>query len=242
MKRPFLSVIIPACNEESRLPGSLGQVFAFLEKQPYASEVIVVENGSTDRTLQVAQKFAKNFPNLRVFHESQRGKGLAVRRGMWEARGEYCFLCDADLSMPIAEIDRFLPPACNCDIAIASREAPGAVRYGEPYYRHLTGRVFNFLIRLLVLPHLEDTQCGFKCFRAAVAEDVFRYQTLLGWAFDVEILYVACRRGYTIHEIGIPWHFNPESKVSVLRDSWRMFLDLLTIRRNAARGVYEARD
>lgn len=239
MKRPYLSIIIPAHNEEARLPRALGQVFAFLEKQPYASEVIVVENGSTDRTLVIAQRFAANFPSLRVLHEDLAGKGRAVRRGMLEGRGEYRFFCDSDFSMPVEQINRFLPPAAQADIVIASREAPGAVRYHEPHYRHLTGRVFNALIRLLALPGLQDTQCGFKCFRADAAEDLFRRQTIMGWSFDVEILFIARQRGYTICELGIPWYFNPDSRVSVLRDSWRMLLDILSIRRKARRGVYD---
>jgi len=237
---PYLSIIIPAHNEEARLPHALGQARAFLETRSYAAEVVVVENGSTDRTLQVAEKIARDFPNLRVLHEDLPGKGRAVRRGMLEAGGEFRFIADADFSMPVEEIDRFLPPPEEYDIAIASREAPGAVRYGEPYYRHLTGRVFNFFIRLLVLPGLQDTQCGFKCFRAAAAGEIFRFQTLLGWSFDVELLYIARLRGYRILEIGIPWYYNPESKIRVLRDSWRMFFDLLTIRRNGRRGVYDA--
>ena len=241
MNQPFLSIIIPARNEESRLPHAMEQVFAFLEKQPYRSEVLIVENASTDRTLQVAQQFAGNFPNLRVLQETRPGKGGAIRRGILAAGGEYRFVADADFSMPVEEIKRFLPPACACDIAIASREAPGAVRHGEPYYRHFTGRVFNLLIRMLVLPGLQDTQCGFKCFSGAVTEDIFPYQTLNGWSFDVEILLIARRRGYTIQEIGIPWYYNAGSKISVLHDSGRMFLDLLTIRRNARRGVYDAK-
>jgi len=242
LKSPFLSIVIPAHNEETRLPRALGQVFAFLEKQDYTYEVVVVENASRDRTLEVAQKFTQCLPGLRVLHEDLPGKGRAVQRGMMEVHGEYRFIADADFSMPVEEISRFLPPACSCDIAIASREAPGAIRYNEPAYRHLTGRVYNYLIRSLVLPGLQDTQCGFKCFRAAVAEDIFRFQTLTGWSFDVELLYVARRRGYSIAEIGIPWYYNPGSKINVLHNSWRMFLDLLTIRRNARRGVYDAHD
>lgn len=239
MRSLSLSIVIPAHNEENRLPRALGQVFAFLDSVDYEAEVIVVENGSRDHTLEVAQKFTHNFPNLRVLHEDQPGKGRAIRRGVLEAMGEYRFIADADFSMPVEQINRFLPPVCMCDIAIASREAPGAIRYNEPAYRHLTGRVYNFLIRSLVLPGLQDTQCGFKCFRAAVAEEVFRFQTLTGWAFDVELLAIARRRGFTIAEIGIPWYYNPGSKVNILHDSWRMFLDLLTIRRNARRGVYD---
>jgi len=237
---PFLSIIIPAYNEEKRLPNTLEQVFHFLEKQSFKSEVIVVENGSTDKTFEVAQKFAERHKNLRVIHTEERGKGGAVQRGVREAGGEYVFICDADLSMPVEEISKFLPPALNdFDIAIGSREAPGAVRYNEPYYRHLTGRVFNMLIRLMVLPNLQDTQCGFKCLRAEVARDIFPFQTLTGWAFDVELLYIALHHGYRILEIPIDWYFNADSKVRVLRDSWRMFIDLLVIRRNARRGLYD---
>ena len=237
---PFLSIIIPAYNEEKRLPNTLEQVFRFLEEQSYTSEVIVVENGSNDRTYETAKEFTKQHKNLHLIHDAQRGKGGAVQRGVREARGEYVLFCDADLSMPVEEINKFLPPALNdFDIAIASREAPGAVRYNEPYYRHLTGRVFNMLIRLMVLPNLQDTQCGFKCLRAEVARDIFRFQTLTGWAFDVELLYIAHHHGYRVIEIPIDWYFNADSKVRVLRDSWRMFVDLLVIRRNARRGLYD---
>jgi len=237
---PYLSIIIPAHNEENRLPNSLEQVFRFLEKQSFTSEVIVVENGSSDKTLQVAQAFASQHENFRVIQNDWRGKGLAIQLGVKEASGEYLFLCDADLSMPVEEISKFLPPQLNnVDIAIASREAPGSIRYNEPYYRHLTGRVFNTLIRLLVLPSLQDTQCGFKCIRADVASDIFPYQTLTGWAFDVELLYIARHHGYKIIEIPIHWYFNADSKISVFRDSLRMFLDLLLIRRNARRGLYD---
>jgi len=239
---PFLSIIIPAYNEEHRLPRTLEQIFTFLSDQNYTAEVLVVENGSNDRTFEIASEFARQNRNLKVFQEEKRGKGNAVRRGMLEAQGDYRFLCDADLSMPIVEVNKFLPPALDdIDIAIASREVPGAVRYDEPHYRHLTGRVFNNLIRLLVLPDLQDTQCGFKCFRAEVAQDVFRYQTLTGWSFDVEILYIAQRKGYQIREVPINWYFKADTKISVLQDSWQMFLDLLTIRRNARRGLYDSK-
>ena len=237
---PFLSIVIPAHNEENRLPSTLERVFHFLETQSFPAEVIVVENGSSDRTFELARQFSNHKENLHVLQNESRGKGLAIQRGVQAVTGEYVFMCDADLSMPIEEVNKFIPPQRqNVDIAIASREAPGAVRYNEPNYRHLTGRVFNTLIRLLVLPGLQDTQCGFKCIRAEVARDIFRYQTLTGWAFDVELLYIARRHGYQIVEIPIDWYFNADSKISVLRDSLRMFLDLLKIRRNARRGLYD---
>lgn len=239
MEQPFLSLVIPAYNEEQRLPETLEQVFAFLQAQPYTYEVLVVENGSRDCTLEVAQKYASRYAQLRVLSEPERGKGRAVRAGMLAALGTYRFMCDADLSMPIAEINRFLPPALSdFDIAIASREAPGAVRYNEPAYRHLVGRIFNLMIRVLALPGLNDTQCGFKCFRGDLVADVFRRQTITGWSFDIEVLFIARKRGYRILEMPIPWYFTPDSKVQVLRDSLKMGLDLIRIRLNALRGVY----
>lgn len=236
----FLSVIIPAHNEETRLPGTLQQVFNFLAAQAYTAEVLVVENASHDRTYQVAQEFARQNAMLKVVQCPQRGKGFAVRQGMLAARGEYRLMCDADLSMPISEIARFLPPVLNeVDIAIASREAAGAVRYSEPYYRHLIGRVYNSLTRLLLLPGLQDTQCGYKCFGGAVVEQLFSRQRLGGWSFDVEILFIARRRGMRIVEVPISWTYTPGSKVSVIKSAMRVVLDLLTIRLNGWRGVYE---
>lgn len=240
MTTPFLSIVIPAHNEESRLPSTLGQIFAFLEKQTYSSEVIIVENGSSDRTLELARKFSARQPNMIVIHEEQRGKGNAVRRGMLEARGKYHFICDADLSMPIDEMQKFLPPrVTDFDLAIASREAPGAIRYNEPSYRHWGGRAVNLAIRTLILPGLNDTQCGFKCFRAETTEELFRKQTLMGWSFDIEILYLARRRNLRIKEIPIQWYFDPDSKVSAVRDALQMIGDIFRIHINAWRGKYD---
>lgn len=240
MSNPFLSIIIPAHNEEKRLPATLKQIHAFLNTQEYDAEIVVVENGSHDKTLEIAQQFCDRIPYLRVLKEERRGKGLAVRTGILEARGEYRFFGDADLSMPIEEINRFIPPVLpELDIAIGSREAPGAVRYHEPFYRHLIGRVFNSLVRLMALPGLQDTQCGFKCFRAAVAEEIFPLQTFTGMSFDAEVLFIARRRGYRIVEIPIPWYFNADSRVRLVDDSLHMVIDLLAIRRNARRGLYD---
>jgi hypothetical protein len=159
---------------------------------------------------------------------------------MLEAGGGFRFFADVDLSMPISEVNRFLPPALtDTDIAIGSREAPGAMRYNEPAFRHFTGRVFNTLVRWVALHGLQDTQCGFKCFRAEVVEDIFPYQTITGWTFDVELLYIARLRGYRIVEVPVPWYFDSQSKVRVIDDSVKMALDLLTIRRNARAGRYD---
>ena len=241
MNQPLLSIIIPAHNEEKRLPPTLEQVFAFLNKQDYEAEVLVIENGSTDRTYMLAQSYVAQYKNLRVLRADGRGKGLAVQHGMLAARGLFRLMCDADLSMPIDEIAKFLSPnASNFDVAIASREAPGAARYNEPRYRHLGGRLINLIIRLLILPGLQDTQCGFKCFRAEVADDLFKRQTLMGWSFDIELLFIARRHGYRIIEIPIDWYYRTESKVNALRDSMRMIEDIFQIHHNARRGIYDA--
>jgi len=243
VEQPLLSIIIPAHNEENRLPKTLEQVFAFLESQNYLAEVLVVENGSQDETYQIALSYANQFPNYSILQNALPGKGLAVKSGMLAARGQYRFMCDADLSMPITEVNAFIPPALpDFDIAIGSREAPGSVRYNEPEYRHLGGRAINLLIRLLALPGLQDTQCGFKCFRAPIAEDIFKYQTLPGWSFDIEILSIARRRGYRIQEIPIPWYFNPATKLNPIKDALQMALDIWTIRKNAQRGLYAQKD
>lgn len=240
MKTPFLSIIIPAYNEESRLPKTLEQIFLFLNKQDFSFEVLVIENGSSDQTFAVAQEYANTHSSLIVLQEKNRGKGNAVKRGMLEAHGEYRFICDADLSMPIEELNKFLPPQLNdFDIAIGSREAKGAVRFNEPSYRHFGGRAINFLIQLLILPNLNDTQCGFKCFRAETTESLFRQQTLTGWSFDFEILYLARRKKLSIKEIPIHWYFDANSKVNAMRDALFMIADIFRIHINAVRGKYD---
>lgn len=238
---PLLSIIIPAHNEEHRLPGSVTRILSYLGTQQYEFEIIIVENGSSDRTYTIAQEFESRYPFIRALSEPRAGKGLAVRRGMLEAHGDYRFIADADLSMPIEEISLFLPPqAPDYAIAIASREAPGAVRIGEPLLRHWIGRMFNLLVRLITLPGIQDTQCGFKCFTAEIADELFPEQTLEGWTFDVEILFIARKRGYPIIEIPIHWYFNAGSRVHIMRDSIAMFLDLIRIRLNDRRGRYDA--
>ena len=240
MTPPFLSIIIPAYNEEKRLPRTLEQACAFVNAQPYSAEILVVENGSRDRTTEIAKEFAARYPFVRSLHSEPRGKGWAVRTGMLAATGDYRFICDADFSMPIEEINRFLPPAIlDAPIIIASREGPGATRYNEPNYRHFIGRIFNAMVKIFALPGLQDSQCGFKCLRADIAEQLFPLQTITGWAFDVEVLYIARKRRIPIRELGIPWYFNPDSKVHFLRDSWRMATDLLQIRWNSLWGRYD---
>jgi dolichyl-phosphate beta-glucosyltransferase len=238
--QPVLSLIIPAYNEEKRLPKSLDQIIAFIRERQEPVEVLIVENGSTDRTTEIAEAYAEKHPFIRVLH-SEKGKGAAVRAGMMAGSGRYLFICDSDLSMPISEVQKFLPPALgDYDVAIASREGPGSNRYGEPAYRHLMGRVFNFIVRVLAIPGFQDTQCGFKSFRREVGKEVFADLTMTGWAFDVEALFIAMQRGYNVVAVPIEWYFDADSRVNPLHDTWRMVRDVMRIRINHWRGVYDS--
>jgi dolichyl-phosphate beta-glucosyltransferase len=242
-----LSIIIPAYNEEKRLPPALGKVADFLRQQPYRSEVLVVENGSTDHTAAVAEAFCATQlrPDdpfeVHLLH-SQKGKGNAVKHGVLAGGGEYLLVTDTDLAVPIEEAARFLPPALDrrsYAIAIASREVKGAVRYGEPIYRHIMGRVFNMLVRWLAVPEIQDTQCGFKCFTREAAHFVFPRQRIDGWGFDVELLYIAQHHGLPIVEIPVTWYYGSDSRVRPIRDTVTMAMDLLQIRRNGRAGLYD---
>jgi glycosyltransferase involved in cell wall biosynthesis len=240
--RPFLSLVIPAFNEERRLPETLRQVRDFAAAQSRPLEVLLVDNASHDRTADLARAAAAEMPYLRLLNEPLRGKGAAVRTGALAAAGDYVFFADADLSMSLEEVPRFLPPLLQgADLAIASREAAGAVRYDEPILRHLMGRAFNLLVRMTTLPGIHDTQCGFKCFAREAAQELFRAQRIADWTFDVELLVLARRRGYRIVEVPVHWRYQPNSRVNPLRDSWRMLGGLWRVRWNAWRGRYGPR-
>ena len=237
---PYLSLIIPAYNEEKRLPQTLPQVIDYLSAQPFQSEVLIVNNNSSDNTKVIAEKYARESKIIKVLDEPMQGKGAAVRTGMLEAQGEFFFMADADLSMPIEEIGRFLPPNLdNYDVAIASREIIGAIRYNEPAYRHFMGRVFNLIVKTIAVPGFQDTQCGFKCFRRLVALDVLENQSITGWAFDVELLFIAQRRGYRIVEVPIDWYYRANSRINPIKDAIDMVKEVLRIRVNGWRGRYD---
>jgi dolichyl-phosphate beta-glucosyltransferase len=234
-----LSIVVPAYNEEKRLPDSVPQIVNFVRKQDYPIEVIIVDDGSTDRTAEVVKGFQEESPFIALRQVDHGGKGHAVRAGMLQAKGEYLFLCDSDLSMPIEEINKFLPPTLSeYDVAIASREVKGANRYDEPTYRHVMGRVFNLIVRLLAVHGIQDTQAGFKCFRREAARQVFRLQTIKGWGFDVETLFIAQRRGMVIVEVPINWYYKNRSQVKPIQDTYNMFLEVLKVRFNAWQGRY----
>lgn len=231
MDQPFLSVVIPAYNEESRIRHTLEQVCSYLSSQDFAWQVVVSDDGSVDATSRIVSSLADVIPQVRLLTLEHRGKGWAVQQGMLAADGEFRFLCDADLSMPVDQIGRFLPPEVDsADIVVGSRELPGSRRIGEPWRRHFMGRMFNLMIQILALPGIRDTQCGFKCFRADTTIALFEKQNLEGFAFDVEVLYLARRGGLAVHEVAIDWHYREGSKVRPLRDAFAMAWDVLKIR------------
>ena len=201
-----------------------------------------MDDGSADGTAAMAESFSREVPRVVVQREPHRGKGGAVKAGLLAARGDYRFICDADLSMPIAEIARFLPPhLADFDVAIGSREVPGARRINEPARRHLVGRIFNETVKALLLSWIEDTQCGFKMFTRSAVETIFPLVTTDGWAFDIEALYIAREHGLRIREIPIEWHYRERSQIRVVRDGLAMFRELLRMRSRAARGAYRPR-
>ncbi|HEY1015532.1 MAG TPA: dolichyl-phosphate beta-glucosyltransferase [Herpetosiphonaceae bacterium] len=247
---PFLSLIIPAYNESRRLPQTLAAVRAYLEAQPWDWELLVVDDGSSDETVALARASLADEPRARVIENPHRGKGYTVRTGMLAARGQYVLFSDADLAVPLEEWPKLQQALeAGCDVAIGSREGAGAQRIDEPPHRHLMGRVFNLIVRLLAVGSFQDTQCGFKAFTREAAHDLFARLQLYGdnaaaprgaavTAFDVEVLFLAGRRGYRIREVPVIWRYGEETKVDPLRDSWRNFGDVLRVRLNALRGRY----
>jgi dolichyl-phosphate beta-glucosyltransferase len=241
MSDPKLSIIIPAHNEAARLPKTLQEVHQFVTSLPYEAEVLVIENASSDATAAIVRQAMAAMPELRLLELTEPGKGNAIHYGMLQAKGAYRFMADADLSMPIAQVSRFIPPQLEgADIAIASREVKGARRIDEPEFRHFVGRVFNALVQLLVLPGIQDSQCGFKCFTAEAAAQIFPLQTEKGWSFDVELLAIAREKGLKIVAVPIDWTYSAGSRMNVFKEAFKMAGDLLRIRRKRRAGAYRA--
>lgn len=235
---PHISLVIPTYNEEQRLPHCLDRVLTFLRQQPFTWEVVIADDGSTDRSAEIVTSLARQHQGLRLLCLPHRGKGHAVRSGMLAADGARRFFSDVDLSVDIKDLPAFLPALEQTAVAIASREAPGAVRYQEPLYRHLMGRAYNLLVQMILLPGIQDTQCGFKGFREEAAIALFSQQQIDDWGFDIEVLYLARRLGYVITEVPVHWTYGTQSRVHPLRDSWRMFRDIWRVRWRAWQGVY----
>ncbi|PKB79152.1 MAG: hypothetical protein BZY88_14815 [SAR202 cluster bacterium Io17-Chloro-G9] len=239
MGQPYLSVVIPAFNEEARIQQTLELVVEFLAAGSYPWEVVVADDGSTDATAKLVGAFAASHDNVKLVNLGHRGKGWAVKQGMLESSGTYRLLCDADLSVPIDQVERLLPPkTLDVDIAVGSREQPDSQRFGEPARRHLMGRVYNILVRALAVPGIRDTQCGFKCYRGEIVPRLFGAQRMEGFAFDAEVMFLALKSGLTIREIGVDWYYGQGSKVRAVTDSLSMTGDLLKIRWNYKFGRY----
>lgn len=238
-----VSIIIPAYNEAKRLPATLHTMRDYLDKQAWKIEVLVVNDGSTDQTESVVRNFASRWSVLRlVNNQGNYGKGYSVRHGALQATGKIVLFSDADLSAPVTEIPKLIVPILsdNCDIALGSRGIDRSlIGVHQSKWRELSGMVFNLLVRLTVGLSFKDTQCGFKAFRREVTLPVFQRQTIMGFGFDPEILYIGRKRGLRLKEIPVRWNHVEGTTVRFLKDSLKMFLDLLLIRWNDLRGKYK---
>lgn len=234
-----LSIVIPAYNEAARIGATLIGIHAYLTKQSCNSEIIVVDDGSTDRTAEIVRA---GFPAVQVIsYPENRGKGHAVRTGMLAAKGEIRLFFDADGSTPIDEMDKVFPLMnAGADVVIGSRMVEGAVvQVHQRWVREHVGRLFNIVLLALGLTRMRDTQCGFKAFTARATEVCFTRQTLERFSFDVEVLCIAQRHGLRIVEIPVRWMNSPDTRVRMVRDAVPTMRDLLAIRRDLKRGVYD---
>jgi glycosyltransferase involved in cell wall biosynthesis len=237
-----LSIIIPAYNEESRLPKTLERIHNYVVARGYPAEIIVVDDGSCDGTVKVVEEERKKYPELRLIsNASNQGKGFSVRHGMLKARGEIALFTDADLSAPIEEADKLLMAiyADNYDAAIGSRAMRDLVQVPQSIFRRVAGKAFNLLVRLCTGIRFGDTQCGFKAFRREASRIVFEQQRIEGFGFDPEVLFLAGYHGLQVTEVPVRWAHVPGTKVKVFTDSLRMFRDLVKIRWNALIGAYQ---
>ncbi len=237
---PELSIVIPSFNEELRLPVTLAQVSAYIRASKRETEVIVVDDGSTDRTADVANSFRGEIQRLRVVaNKKNRGKGYSVRHGMLEARGRVVLFTDADLSAPIDETDKLLAALADHDVAIGSRALNRSlISVRQSVFRESAGIIFNFIVRAILRLPFVDTQCGFKAFRRERCRVIFQQQRIERFGFDPELLYLARHHGLSTVEIPVRWAHSPATKVSMWRDSIQMFLDVFIIRWNALTGRY----
>lgn len=250
MPKVYLSVIIPAYNEEINFrKGLLDEVPKYLEKQNYNWEIIIVDDGSEDQTYNLCQDFAKKYKNIKLIKNPHQGKAETVKTGVKEANGDLILFSDFDQATPISEVERLLPFFPDYDIVIGSRQVAGAKREKEPFYRHIMGIGFNLVVQFIAVRGIQDTQAGFKCFKSSVAKDLFshlqvykigtRVTGALVTAFDVELLFIAKKKRYKIKEVPIIWHHVKTSRVNPIKDSLRMLRDVIHIRLNDFKGVYQ---
>ncbi|MFZ5802774.1 MAG: dolichyl-phosphate beta-glucosyltransferase [Candidatus Omnitrophota bacterium] len=227
-----LSVVVPAFNEEKRVPLTLPGVVDYLRRQSFSSEIILVDDGSMDATVREAERVLDDFEHKILRNEQNRGKGYSVRRGILASRGRYVLFSDADFSTPIEEVEGFLTELeKNYGIVIGSRAlANSQIEEHQPFWREIMGRVFNRFAQIFAFRDILDSQCGFKAFRGDLARRLFAQQKLDGFSFDAEILYLAQKEGILILEKPVVWRNSPQSRVKLLSDPVKMFFDLVKIR------------
>jgi glycosyltransferase involved in cell wall biosynthesis len=237
---PDLSIVIPSFNEELRLPGSLEKISDYVREKRPNTEVLVVDDGSKDRTAAVAESWRDRIPQLRVISNgTNRGKGFSVKHGSLEARGDIVLFTDADLSAPIEEGEKLFAALKTYDVAIGSRAVDRSlIEVHESPFREFAGIVFNKIVRTILRLPFVDTQCGFKAFRRERCKIIFEQQTIERFGFDPELLYLARHHGLSIKEVPVRWAHSPATKVSMMRDSVQMFLDVFIIGRNGLMGRY----
>ena len=242
MATPQLSIVIPAYNESARIGQTLERVLACVERQGWDAEVLVVDDGSADRTVEMVRRWMERTPRLHlVQNEGNRGKGYSVRNGLLQAAGEVVMFTDADLSAPMEEAERLLAAIREgADVAIGSRWMDRTRQtIHQPLYRRFFGRCFNWVTRTVMGLPFKDTQCGFKAFKREVAQVIFRLQRIERWGFDPEILFIARKLGYTVREVPVTWGHDERSRMSYLRDGMKMLEEMAAIRGNSIAGRYD---
>ncbi|MEO6906854.1 MAG: dolichyl-phosphate beta-glucosyltransferase [Abditibacteriaceae bacterium] len=245
----YLSIVVPAYNEEKRLPASLQKIESYLKSRDFSYEMIVVDDGSRDATRTVVSDFAATRPWVRLLHYDtpqghplNRGKGYAVRQGVLHSAGRDLLFTDADLSSPIEEMEKLLPPISrgDFDVAFASRALPASIlTIHQPWYREWMGRTFNMFVQSVIGTTIRDTQCGFKAFRGEAAKDIFRRAQIDGFGFDTEVLFLAQKLKYRVVEVPVRWQHYDNSRVNPLIAPFSMISELIQVRLNDIRGTYE---
>ncbi|MFP4112677.1 MAG: dolichyl-phosphate beta-glucosyltransferase [Candidatus Woesearchaeota archaeon] len=236
-----LSLVIPAYDEEKRILKTLEKVHDFLLKNKFDFEIIVVNDGSTDDTEKMVDYFSKQHSHVKLINNpGNKGKGYSVKNGMLHARKDWVLFSDADLSTPIEDLNKFEKYTKKYDIIFGSRGMKNSrIVVKQPWYRRIPGKIFPVIVRLLVLPDFHDTQCGFKMFRKSVIKDIFEKQTIDGWAFDVELLFIAKKSGHMIKEVPVTWKNDLRSKISPLKSSISMLNEIIKIKMNNFKGIYD---